>query len=62
MIKTMKIQKKPYWVYDYNGNLIEEGTQAIDKNKNIEYVTIKIYNKENNNILMEFETPINSDL
>lgn len=62
MIKTMKIQKKPYWVYDYNGNLIEEGTWGIDKNKNIDYATIKIYNKENNNILMEFETPINSDL
>ena len=62
MIKTMKIQKKPYWIYDYNGNLIEEGTQAIDKDKNINYATIKIYNKENNNTLMEFETPINSDL
>ena len=62
MIKTMKIQKKPYWVYDYNGNLIEEGTQTIDKDKNINYATIKIYNKENNNTLMEFETPINSDL
>ena len=62
MIKTMKRNNKPYWVYDYNGNLIEEGTQVIDKNKDIDYATIKIYNKENNNILMEFETPINSDL
>ena len=26
MIKTMKRNNKPYWVYDYNGNLIEEGT------------------------------------
>ena len=25
MIKTMKRNNKPYWVYDYNGNLIEEG-------------------------------------
>ena len=60
MIKTMKRNNKPYWVYDYNGNLTEEGTQAIDKN--INYATIKIYNKENDNTLMEFETPINSDL
>ena len=26
MIKTMKRNNKPYWVYNYNGELIEEGT------------------------------------
>ena len=25
MIQTMKIKKKPYWVYNYNGKLIDKG-------------------------------------
>ena len=29
MIKTMKRNNKPYWVYNYNGELIEEETQVI---------------------------------
>ena len=25
MIKTMKLHKKPYWVYNYQGELVEQG-------------------------------------
>lgn len=30
MIKTMKIKNKPYWVYNYLGELIEEGGENIE--------------------------------